>query len=163
MIGNVYVIYCKGEICYVGSTINMRNRWRDYKSHHQNPDCKNYNHKIHKYMREKGFDNFQHEILESYEIEKRVDLNQYEGMWQGTLEELGFDLKNQQEAGNGRCVKGTQAYENKLARDREKVTCELCGASVRRDGIRAHQRTMTCQVHSSFNDPYGIPEGSQFI
>ena len=59
-------------------------------------------------------------------------------------------MKNQQGAGNGDgCVKGTQAYENDLARKREKVTCELCGASVRRDGIRKHQRSMTCINHSS--------------
>jgi len=150
MIGNVYVIYCEGEICYVGSTVNMKKRWRDYKNYHQNPNCKDYNYEINKYIREEGFDKFQHEIVESYEVENRVDLNQYEGIWQNTFEELGFDLKNQQGAGNG-CngVKGTRGYENKLARNREKVTCELCGASVRRDGIRKHQRSMTCINHSS--------------
>jgi len=151
MIGYIYVIYCEGEICYVGRTVNMKTRWRKYKSCHQNQDPKNkdYDMQIHKYMREKGFDKFEHEIVESYEVEKEVDLNYYEGIWQRTFTELGFDLKNKYGAGNGDNVKGTRGYENDLARKREKVTCELCGASVRRDGIRKHQRTMKCINHSS--------------
>ena len=147
MIGHVYVIYCEGEICYVGSTVNMGHRWKDFKSHHQNPNCKNYNHKISKYMREKGFDKFQHEILESYEIEKRGELNQYEGIWQRTFNELGFDLKNKLQAGNGDIVKGTQCYVNHKARMKEKVTCELCGARVNRSNLRRHQRRINCIRH----------------
>jgi len=147
MIGYVYVIYCEDKICYVGSSLNMRQRWRHYKNDHQNP---NDNMEIHKYMREKGFDKFEHEIVESYELDDKSELNHYEGVWQRTLNELGFDLKNTLGAGNGgSSVKGTQAYENKLARMKEKVTCELCGARVSRGHIRRHQRTMTCINHSS--------------
>lgn len=50
-------------------------------------------------MREEGFDKFQPEIVESYEVEKRIDLNHYEGMWQRTFNKLGFDLKNTLVAG----------------------------------------------------------------
>ena len=109
MIGYVYVIYCEGEICYVGSTVNMKQRWTHYKSQHL-LDVQ-YPLKINKYMREKGFDKFKYEIVESYEIENRRDLNQYEGMWETTFKELGFELKNNQQAGNGSGVRGTQGYE----------------------------------------------------
>ena len=148
MIGHVYVIYCEGDICYVGSTVKMRNRWRQYRSDHQNPNNKHYSYKIYKYMREKGFDKFEHEIVESYEVDDRSELNHYEGIWQRTFTELGFDLKNQYGAGNGcSTVKGTQCYENKLARKRQKVTCELCGAKVCRDSIRRHQQSINCINH----------------
>jgi len=145
MIGHVYVIYCKGEICYVGSTMNMKRRWTEYNSNHRNPNREHYNMEIHKYMREEGFDKFQPEIVESYEVEKRIDLNHYEGMWQRTFNKLGFDLKNTLVAGNGGCVKGTQAYVNQLVSNREKVTCELCGARVNRNSLRRHQRRSKCK------------------
>ena len=146
MIGYVYVIYCKGEICYVGSTVDMAHRWWKYNSNHKNPNCKLYNLQIHKYMREKGFDKFEPEIVESYEVEKRGDLNEYEGIWQRTFEELGFELKNKYGAGNGpSSLKGTRGYENALARNKEKVTCELCGARVSRCHIRRHQRRSKCK------------------
>ena len=103
--------------------------------------------KICKFMREKGFDNFSHVIIETFDEITEQDIKKYEGMWQDTLTELGFNLLNKLGAGNGGGSEwGTIAYYNNQARNREKIPCELCGELVRRDGIRGHQRTEKCKA-----------------
>ena len=136
---HIYGIYCKGEICYVGKTRDMRVRWNEYRSQHKNSKCKNYNTKIFQYMREQGFDNFSHEIIETVPEEYG---SQAEGMWYHTFKDLGFDLKNTCVPGNGNSSdRGTIAYQNHLARNREQIPCPVCGRTVRRCNMPKHQRT----------------------
>ena len=137
---NIYVIYCKGEICYVGKTVDMKRRWVGYKTCHSNPNHKDYGYKIHQYMREHGFNNFQMELLESVPDEYGVRAEQ---MWYWTFKELGFDMKNTQVPGNGR-GKGSEYYVNNQMRKVEKIQCELCGKIVCRSNIRRHQRRSDC-------------------
>ena len=145
MIGYIYAICYDNEIIYTGSTINMATRWRGYKNQHRNPKNRNYKYKISAFMRDKGFNNCEMMLLESYEIENEKEIYKYEGMWQRTFQELGCDLQNTNQAGNGcATVKGTIAYENEKARSKEKIPCKLCGKFIGRKGIRPHQRRSKC-------------------
>jgi len=139
---DIYVIYCEGEVCYVGQAINMDNRWRKHKSDHRNPTSRSYNLKISQHMREKGWDNFKMEFLEAVP-DKHA--SQAEGLWFWTFKDLGFDLKYGKIPGNGRSnVLGTIAYENSLARQKEKIPCERCSKMISRCNMRRHQRGLNC-------------------
>ena len=143
----VYGVCYDGEIVYTGSTKNMTKRWEAYKNDHLNPNAPCYRMNISKFMREKGFDNFSHVIIEKFDEITKKDILQYEGMWQDTLIDLGFNLLNKLGAGNGANGEwGTIGYHNHLARNSEKIPCELCGKFVRRGGIRDHQRTDKCKA-----------------
>ena len=143
----VYGICYDNEIVYTGSCKDMTQRWRGYKSGHLKPKSGGYNMNISKFMREKGFDNFSHVIIETVPEITEKDILQYEGMWQRTLIDLGFNLLNEYGAGNGRNSEyGSIAYYNKLARNGEKIPCDICGKFVRRDGINDHQRSEKCKA-----------------
>ena len=138
---NIYAIYCKGEVCYVGKTKNMKRRLKEYRHDHLNPNKKSYNLKIHQYMREQGFNNFDMELLESVPDEYGARAEQ---MWYLTFKDLGFDSKNTYVPGNGDGAKGSEAYENTKARNRERIQCELCGKFINRCCLRRHQRGSNC-------------------
>ena len=141
----IYAICHDNEIIYTGKAVNMTNRWYKYRSDHKNPKNKKvYDLNIHVFMRKVGFDNCEMVLLETIEVEKESDIFHYEGMWQETFEDLGFNLQNKYQAGNGRCVKGTIAYDNTQARNREQIPCELCGFVGGRGDIRRHQRRSKC-------------------
>jgi len=141
----VYGIYYDGEIVYTGSTNNMKKRWKHYRRDHINTESRSYDMKICELMREKGFDNFSHEIIETFHDITKQDLTQYEGMWQQTFTELGFNLLNKLGAGNGRsCDLNSITYHNKKARERERISCDLCGAIFSRGAIRRHQKRSNC-------------------
>ena len=141
----VYGICYDGEIIYTGSTNNMKIRWNGYKSDHLNPECSNYKMKICKFMREKDFANFSHVIIETVPEITEKDILQYEGMWQDTLTELGFDLLNDRGAGNGSANEwGSISYYNNQAWKLEKIPCELCGKLVCRNYMNDHQRRSNC-------------------
>ena len=142
--GYIYAICHNREIIYTGKTVNMTRRWDCYRHKHKSPDDRNYNMKIHTFMREKGFDNCEMVLLETIEVEKRSDLFPYEGEWQGIFEELGCNLQNERQAGNGYCVMGTINYDNNKARKREKIPCPLCGFVGSRGALRRHQRSANC-------------------
>ena len=141
----VYGICYDNEIVYIGSTKDMKHRWNGYREKYNNPKIIQYKMKIHQFMREKGFDNFSHQIIETFHDITRRDIEQYEGVWQETLEELGFNLLNKQKAGNGNQKDlNSIAYANKQARDKVKIPCELCGKMISRSHIRRHQKSSNC-------------------
>ena len=145
MIGHIYVIYYEGDIVYVGSTIDMKTRLYGYKTQCFNKNSNKYHLPLHVFMREKGFDNFDHEIIESHEIEERKELNQYEGMWQKTFTELGFKLLNKQNAGFDACEYGSEGYEANLKKRLTlTVICDHCGLTVVKDRLARHKRTQKC-------------------
>ena len=143
----VYGICYDNEIVYTGSTKDMVYRWRKYKTNHLNPNTSCYRMNIGKFMREKGFANFSHVIIDTFDEITEKDIKHYEGMWQRTLTELGFNLLNKYKAGNGHSSEyGSIAYYNDLAWRSEKIPCELCGKFVRRDGIYDHHLTKKCKA-----------------
>jgi len=142
----VYGICYDGEIVYTGSTKDMTFRWKKYKDEHNTPNNeKKYRIRIHQFMREKGFDNFSHQIIETFEDITRQGIYKYEGMWQNTFEELGFNLLNKLKAGNGTHRDlNSIAYANNRARMNERIQCEFCGAMIARGNIRRHQKGGNC-------------------
>jgi len=141
----VYGIYYDGEIVYTGSTKDMRMRWGCYKRQHLNPNSSSYNMKISQFMREKGFNNFSHQIIETFFDITEQDIRKYEGMWQETCKELGFNLLNEANAGNGSVDDiNSIAYANHQDWKKIKVTCDLCGAIVNKGHIARHRKSKKC-------------------
>ena len=74
----IYRIYCKDENikdCYIGSTIDLYNRFKAHKASVNNRNLNNYNLKIYQFIRENGgWDNFDREILEYYPCNNEEDL-----------------------------------------------------------------------------------------
>ena len=136
----VYGIYYDGEIVYTGSTKNMKRRWREYRYNHINPKSDGYRMKICQFMREKGFNNFSHEIIETFEDITKQDILKYEVEWQETLEDLGFNLLNKNKA----IGVNSNTYANQLVRNSQKIPCEFCGVIGRWGDRRTHQRTQKC-------------------
>lgn len=137
-----YTISCENEICYVGSTTKTLNtRWAQYRNGHNNPTYRgHYTSPICTYMREKGFDKFTHELLETLDIDPS-DRYLYEGGWQETLRNAGYELKNVVTAGNSSGPRLESIhYHNDQKRKLEKVTCDICGTQVCRSGIARHKK-----------------------
>ena len=78
----IYRIYCKDENikdCYIGSTIDLYNRFKAHKASVNNRNLNNYNLKIYQFIRENGgWDNFDREILEYYSCNNEEELKQKE-------------------------------------------------------------------------------------
>ena len=147
-LGYIYAIYNDEIPVYTGKTVNMRTRWNNYRSEHQNPNNEEkYNQKIHAFMRKVGFDNCEMRLLETIEIEVDSDLNPHEGRWQSIMEK-DYILLNTQKAGNGSSSdRNSIAYQNKLIRNRQQIECELCGRMSARGAIRRHQGGAICKAN----------------
>ena len=78
----IYRIYCKDENikdCYIGSTIDLYNRFKAHKGCVNNKNLNNYNLKIYQFIRDNGdWDNFDKEILEYYNCNNEEELKQKE-------------------------------------------------------------------------------------
>ena len=129
MIGVIYKIYCKDtdiSDCYIGSTKNLINRKTQHKCYCNNSNCRKYNYKVYKFIRENGgYNNFDYQILEEIYL---GDLKQYEREYIENLKpSLNKLLPN-------RTGKESVKFKNKNFRDknkdilnknrREKVKCK---------------------------------------
>ena len=54
----------KNNHCYIGSSKDIYNRWRNHKQTHNNPKRKEYGYKLYSAMWSYGIENFNFEILE---------------------------------------------------------------------------------------------------
>ena len=89
--GLIYKIVCKDMTitdCYIGSTIDFKQRKRTHKSNCNNENVKEYNYKIYTFMRENGgFNNFEIIEIKKYpcsskrelELEERKQMELYGG------------------------------------------------------------------------------------
>jgi len=87
--GLVYRIYYKEDffLCYVGSTkTSLKTRWKYHKKAYKkwlngNGDCIS----IFPFMKDFGFENFEIEVLEEYEVVDILHLQAYEQLWMNRL------------------------------------------------------------------------------
>jgi len=146
MKGYIYCLYLDDKICYVGSAKDMKDRMRMYKNTHNNPKQEgHYKTKISKAMREHGFDRFTMGMMEEVEVEDNIagkrELYSIEGSWQAMFENLGINLYNTVRAqGLGQGVDSEESYQRRLARQREKIPCDICGKMICRMGIGRHKK-----------------------
>ena len=79
----IYIIKCKDETikdCYIGSTINFKNRKSKHKSACNNPNSKEYNYKKNIFIRDNGgTDNFYFNILKNVNCNNKKELHKLEG------------------------------------------------------------------------------------
>jgi len=79
----IYIIKCKDETikdCYIGSTINFKNRKKNHKSDCYNEKCKSFNYKVYKFIRDNGgTDNFYFDILKNVNCNNKQELHKLEG------------------------------------------------------------------------------------
>ena len=135
-----YTIEHNGLPCYVGATNDMHLRWTAHRNSHNNPKATNYKTPISKFMRAKGFKNFQHVLLESLEVEDREERDKYEGSWYQVLG-AHFELCNQYVPGNGYNGRGSISYDNMQRSLKTRVPCEICGKIYVYGYMFSHRKT----------------------
>ena len=79
MIGIYKVIYLpESKVVYVGQSINIEGRFKQYKKYYNNPKELGYNSHFYRTLRKYGIDNFQFELIEECSVE---ELNDKEIYW----------------------------------------------------------------------------------
>ena len=138
----VYGICYDGEIVYTGRTKDMTFRWQAYKDNHTMPESRIQRQQV---RGEKGVHTPSPQIIETVHDITRRGIEQVEGSWQQTCEELGFNLLNKYKEGNGnKNDLNSITYANHQARQNERIPCEFCGAMSTHGHIARHQRTQKC-------------------
>ena len=95
----IYIIKSKDvniKKVYIGSTCNFSNRKRVHKSNCNNPNCKEYNYNVYRYIRENnGWNEWQMTIVKNFPCNNKSELEAEELK---TILEFGFDnLLNKQQ------------------------------------------------------------------
>jgi len=153
--GLIYKIVCLDpEItdCYVGSTLNFKQRKAHHKNKCNNPNDKSYNYNVYKFIREHGgWENFQMLQIEEYPCNTKHEL---------ALQER-FHFENLKATLNS-CVPSRPKSEFNVAyyqKNRAKITewkkqkhtCE-CGSSFTNVGKSRHLKTKTHQAYLNQNE-----------
>ena len=140
----IYRIYCKNPDiteCYIGSTIDLYNRFKGHKSCVNNKNLNNYNLKIYQFIRDNGdWGNFDKEILEYYpckdEKELKLREQEYISKYKPTLnmfnaystEEIKKEQKQKKDKKFRESEKGKKAQQKnqeKLMNDPERYQKKL--------------------------------------
>jgi len=86
----IYKLCCKDtdvKDIYIGSTTNFTRRKCEHKGTCNNPNCKQYNYNVYKYIRNNGtFDNWDMVQIEEYKAKDKRDLHTRERYWIELLE-----------------------------------------------------------------------------
>ena len=151
------------ELCYVGSTCNMKKRREKHKYNCINPTSRNHHNKVYATIREHGgWDEFKiveigyreqitltqsHQIEEEYRVEFKATLNMVrcfiteEERKEGLKKAVNMWCENNKEYV---VLRRQKYYENnkekKLLNAKIKVVCE-CGSQIRKCGMPLHKRT----------------------
>ena len=156
-------VNCDVDLCYVGSTVDMKQRRRCHKSRCNNPNDTGYNLKVYKTIREHGgWDEFKmvrigyaeqltlteaHVIEEKYRVELCADLNSFvchltEEQRKEVSAEYNkvYNQVNKEAISKNKKVYGENNKDKIKTRVREKITCE-CGCVVCRGDISTHRKT----------------------
>ncbi len=140
---------------YVGSTVNMYNRKIKHKYDCNNPNSKNHNFKLYKYIRDYGgFNNWFMLTIEQFEYETKEQFKERENYW---IKKLGADLnmidavadKNYYKKQNKKYHEENR--EKILKKNNEKFDCE-CGGKythshkTRHINSKKHQSYLSSKV-----------------
>ena len=122
--GYIYkIIHNQSDICYIGSTINIKIRWQAHKDtfkkflkyENQPPRCS-----IYPYFKKLGIINFKLIIIKKYEIFDRKQLNAYEQLWINKLKNINkngafisLNKKNKYDIWNNKRKEKRKEFYNK--------------------------------------------------
>lgn len=154
--------------CYIGSTKNYHKRKSEHKSFCYNKKTPKYNKKAYCFIRaNKGFDNFQFEIIEEFEkydkmklferelffIDKTWDINsnQYRPCTKDDNKKkraIGYDKKKYKKNKEKILQKHKEYYEKNKEiinlKRKIKINCNFCNRFVRKSDIKQHQKSKYC-------------------
>ena len=157
----IYKIYCLDENikdCYIGSTNDLTDRKQKHKKNCNKIDNNNkYNYKVYKFIRGNGgFENWEFEILETFNTIDKQDLHKIERKYiesnNSTLNtyiptrtkqefkeyQKEYQKKNQKEYQK-------EYYAKNKEKKNEKVICEFCKALTTKPHLNRHQRNNNCK------------------
>ena len=93
--GYIYKLCIKDgsmDECYIGSTVNPKERKRAHKNSCDNENYYKYNYRVYKFIRENGgFENWDLHILEKIKFDERIELLKCERKW---VEKIKPELNN---------------------------------------------------------------------
>jgi hypothetical protein len=151
----IYRIYCKNPDiteCYIGSTIDLYNRFKAHKACVNNRNLNNYNLKIYQFIREKDLKIKEQEYISRFKPTLNTN-NAY------TSEEVKIEQKQKRDKKYRESGKGKEKerkYTEKLMNDPERYKqklknksewgkkpkyCEICNRIVTNDGWSHHKKT----------------------
>lgn len=150
--GKIYLVKCKynKDLVYVGSTTNTLQERMEY---HSDTSEKKSITSLSKVVCD-DWDNWYIELYENYPCYNRYQLGRREGE---VIKQIATINKNI--AGRTRkewckdnsdkiSQKAKKYYQNNrdelLEKQKEKITCNICGCDVRKNGLKRHQQTIKC-------------------
>ena len=151
----IYRIKCLDESikeCYIGSTMNFKERMRLHKHSCNNENSKNYNQPLYKFIRENGgIGAWTMTIIDSLTTIDKNEILKFERRY---VEEQEFRLNKQLPSRTKKEYSiDNKEKLNKISRQynqdhkektNEKIQCERCGAFSTRHHLRRHQKTKKC-------------------
>ena len=139
MIGLIYIIIHNDNDVYLGKTTKtLKSRITQYKNEYKNDNHKNYNFMIHQFLREKGFDKVEFQLVKPYVIDKPTELNSYFCEWVQAYREIGYNILNK------RGLTSVHDQEAKKSYYQEKTECHICGTTVSNYFMSRHRQTNKC-------------------
>jgi len=175
--GCIYKISCKDENitdCYIGSTINFKQRKKKHKGVCNNKNDKRYNSKLYQFIRENGgWDNWIIEIIEEIETDDTNQLlkkeRDYINLNNSSLNTRKIHiteeekLKAQKEKNNkwkrnnkevvseimkeyrlNNLERLKQKDKDRYIRDSVKINCPICNVEITQHNLERHQKTNKC-------------------
>jgi len=143
----VYKIYCKDpniKDCYIGSTKDFRNRKKQHKRKCNNPNYKDYNYKVYKFIRNNGgFENWAFEILETFNTIDKQYLHKIERKYvESNNSTLNFQIPTRtiQEWQQANKDYSIEYYKNNKEVIQQKIKCD-CGCMINMCNIIRHRKT----------------------
>ena len=154
--GIIYAIHHKSDLeltnPYIGSTFNFDERMRDHKSDCYNFNRRNYNYKLYQHIRANGgWDCYDVKIIEYYDCKDKDELRKREDevmlLYSNRLNTFR-SYRNKKEYRRDNKDKileyRKKHYEANKDKIKQKVICDKCGSSVRRDYLERHKRNAKC-------------------
>jgi len=150
MIGIIYIIIHNDNDVYLGKTTKtLKSRITQYKNEYNNDNHKNYNFMIHQFLRKKGFDKVEFQLVKPYVIDKPTEINPYFCEWVQAYREAGYNILNK------RGLTSVHDQEAKKSYYKEKTECHICGTVVSNYFMRRHRETNKCQYLKVLNAAVG--------
>ena len=167
MKGCVYRIFCKDPNvldCYIGSTKDIKTRMMEHRRDLECETGNRYHLKKYGFIRSHGgWGNWDHEIIESLEVETQQELRMWEQNWidetpTATLndmpawrseedkKELKRELNAKYRESNLEKILEHQAMYREANKEKMlvKIECNFCGAFVTRSNMKRHQKRHKC-------------------
>jgi len=170
----IYRVSCKDETikdCYIGSSINFKQRKIEHKSRCNNENTNGYNFKLYKFIRDNGgFDNWKFDILEELETTTSNEMLKKERYYYDlnnatlnsdtpnrSLKEYYNDNKEYKqnyhklhyEKNKDEFIEKSKNYYHKnktiiLQKRKLNIECNICNCLITKINLKRHQKSKKC-------------------